>query len=128
MRFLFDACIPRQVAQALNIVNYDVEHVQTVTELPDDADDADIIEWCKKNDAVLVTGDYKLSKTRRYAELLKETGVSVAFFRPPSKRGWTRKEWFWQAVKRISRMEEVFSKGSPRYFRFKAKRVEEIPL
>jgi len=126
MRFLFDGCIPRQVAQALNIVNYDVEHIQTVTELADDGDDAEIIEWCKKNDAVLVTADYKLSKTRRYAELLKETGRSAAFFRPPSKRGWTRKEWFKQAVRRIDKMEEVFSKGSPRYFRFSSRSAEEL--
>lgn len=53
MSWPFDGCIPRQVAEALHIVSYDVWHVQTVPELAGDADDAELIGWRKDHGAVL---------------------------------------------------------------------------
>jgi hypothetical protein len=119
--YLFDACIPPQVAQALQIVGYNTYHVKTAPGLSQASKDDEIMAWCPQYQATLVTADYSIKRTREYARLLRRFEVSAAFFRPPSKKGWNRKEWHQQVVKRMDHMEKVFVKQSPCYYRYPAR-------
>jgi hypothetical protein len=118
--FLFDECIPPQIARALSIVEYDAVAVGDVPELGRGADDAEVIRWCGERGAVLVTADLKMKRPSGYRELMKESGISVAFFKP-RKGGWLLKEWFRQVVRQTDHMEDRFSRRGPSYWRYSSK-------
>ncbi len=124
--FLLDENIPPQIAEALRIVSYDVYHVSTVSELGTGSTDPKIIEWCRKKQAILVTCDYKMRRIRIHGRLLKQTQVSAAFFRPPSRNTWTSKDLFRIIVRYLDHMEKAFSKKSPLYYKYTSRGAKEI--
>lgn len=111
---LFDANIPHQVAAAMKAFGCQAYQVAKAPGLRQDSKDPEVIRWCADRDVVLVTWDHKMRRTNQYLPLIRKTGVSIAFFRPPSKAGWTAKEWFRQVVKRMDDIEHAFSHQSPR--------------
>lgn len=115
--FLFDECVSYRIADELRVMGYEVASVQG--ELGKGALDGDIIRWCSQNNAVLVTADYKLKKSRQYAKMLKKYGISVVFFRPGKGSGaWKLKEWYQQVFRQIDRLENEFATSrSPKYLR-----------
>ncbi len=126
---LFDEDIPKQVAKALAAFGCQASHVAGVRALGEGASDDQIIQWCKDNAATLVTADYKMKTTQRYAALLREHKVSAAFFRTPSKRGWTAKEWFRQVVNRMDDIQREFPQRSPLYRVYRSRgRPEDLKL
>jgi hypothetical protein len=118
--FLFDECIAPQIARALSVVQYDAVAVQDVPDLGRGADDSEVIRWCRDQGAVLVTADLKMKRPSGYWELLRQSGISVAFFKP-RKGGWLLKEWFRQVVRQTDHMEERFSRRVPAYWRYSSK-------
>lgn len=126
--FVFDEDVPSVVAEALRLVGYDAHHVRGVKGLSQAAEDTEIIDWCAKNRAVWVTADWKARTTKKHQALLRGRRVSVAWFRPPSKSGWTRKEWFRVVVHWIERMESDFAISRPRWCRYTSKTRQEISL
>lgn len=107
--FLFDNNISWAIAEVLSRVEYSVRHVRDVFELGTRPDDEDIISWCSKNDAVWVTADYKSRRMSKYGPLIKQTGISVAWFRYSSKNPWDAKKWLRIIVNKIDTMERDFS-------------------
>lgn len=87
-RFLFDANIPWQVPKALSFFDFEVRHVNHVADLGQSASDEAIFKWCQRNNAVLVTQDWKLRKRAGVLALIGGIPISIAFFRPPSRKGW----------------------------------------
>jgi hypothetical protein len=122
---LFDEDIPRQVAEALHAFGCQASHVLLVPELASGATDHEIIRWCSDKGAELVTADYKMKTTQRYAGLLRRNRVSAAFFRPPSKQGWTAKDWLRQVVNRMDDMQREFSERSPVYRAYRSRGAPE---
>jgi hypothetical protein len=126
--FLFDECIAPQIAQALEVVKYDAVAVEDAPELGRAADDAQVIQWCRDRGAVLVTADLRMRRPKGYRELIKQSGISVAFF-GPRKDGWLLKEWFRQVVRQTDHMEEKFSRRRPVYWQYSSRgRGKEIAL
>lgn len=119
--FLFDENISWAIAQVLLQVEYSVRHVGNVPELGSGAHDADIIGWCSENHAVWVTADFKAKRINKYAPLIKQTGISVAWFRYPSKTPWNAKKWLRVIVNKIDILERDFSESRPRWLSYGAK-------
>lgn len=78
--------------------------------------DEDWIPLAGKEDAVVITQDLKIQRTRHQNELYKKHGLGVFFFKPPSK-GYT----FWEMVRQlIKRWPEIKKKTkSKRPFAFR---------
>ena len=115
--FLFDECIAPQIPRALNIVTYQAHAVEDVRALGRGADDQQVVEWCKDERAVLVTADLRMRRPSGYRDLIRRTGVSVAFFKP-RKGGWSLKEWFREVVRQTGHLEEKFSGRRPVYWQY----------
>ena len=124
--FLFDNCIPWQVATALTLVEVQAHHVTDTCELGPAATDRQIAEWCQQNRAVWVTADLRASKRRRVQVIPLLAGISIAFCRTPSRSGWTRRQFVQQVLKRIDAMEKQFGAKYPVWYRFSARGAREI--
>ena len=111
MPFLFDANLSPYVARALTAMKYPVVHIFDAGALDDDADDPEIIRWCRQHNHVWVTQDLKSRRITQHGPLIRETGISVAWFRPPSKGGWSHKECLKVFLKWIDDMVSRYSGG-----------------
>ena len=111
MRFLFDANLSPRVARALAAMEYPVVHIFDVDNLDDHAEDPEIIRWCRQNNHVWVTQDLKSRRITQHGPLIRDTGISVAFFRPPSKKGWSHSECLRVFLRWIDDMVSRFSRG-----------------
>jgi len=120
VRFLFDECISHRIVDELKIMGYDVSSVGSA--LPRGSKDEDVLGWCHRHDAVLVTKDYKIKRTKQYLPQLRNTGVSIAFIRPPRK-GWKYQKEFQWFLGRIDQVEADFQDRSPRYLRYSTSRL-----
>ncbi len=126
--FLFDNCIPWQVATALTLVEVQAHHVTDTRELGTDATDRQIAEWCQQNRAVWVTADLRASKRRRVQVIPLLAGISIAFCRPPSRSGWTRREWLLNVLKRVDEMENRYDADYPVWYRLTARTFKRLPI
>lgn len=119
--FLFDENISWAIAEVLWQVEYSVQHVDNVPELGSGAHDEDIIRWCSENDAVWVTADFKAKRINKHAPLIKQTGISVAWFRYSSKNPWDAKKWLQVIVSKMDTLEKDFSESRPRWLSYGAR-------
>ena len=126
--FLFDNCIPWQVATALTLVEVQAHHVTDTCELGPAATDRQIAEWCQQNRAVWVTADLRASKRRRVQVIPLLAGISIAFCRPPSRSGWTRREWLLNVLKRVDEMENRCDADYPVWYRLTARTFKRLPI
>jgi len=126
--YLCDNCIPRQVASALTLVEVQAHHVTDTCELGPAATDLQIAEWCQQNRAVWVTADLSASKRRRVQEIPLLAGISIAFCRPPSPSGWTRREWLLNVLKRVDEMESGYDAEYPVWYRLAARTFKRLPI
>lgn len=126
--FLFDNCIPWQVATALTLVEVQAHHVTDTCELGPAATDRQIAEWCQKNRAVWVTADLRASKRRRVQVIPLLAGISIAFCRLPSRSGWTGREWLLNVLKRVDEMENRYDAEYPVWYRLTARTFKRLPI
>jgi len=126
--YLCDNCIPWQVATALALVEVPAHHVTDTCELGPAATDRQIAEWCQQNRAVWVTADLRASKRRRVHEIPLLASVSIAFCRPPSRSGWTRREWLLNVLKRVDDMESRYDAEYPVWYRLTARTFKRVPI
>jgi len=125
---LFDNCIPWQVATALTLVEVQAHHVTDTRELGPSATDRQIAEWCQQNRAVWVTVDWKARKRREVQASPALAGISIAFFRPPSHSGWTRRQFVQQVLRRVDAMEKLYDAEYPVWYQFSARTVKRLPI
>lgn len=126
--FLFDNCIPWQVATALTLVEVQAHHVTDTRELGPAATDRQIAEWCQQNHAVWVTADLRASKRRRVQVIPLLAGISIAFCRPPSRSGWTGREWLLNVLKRVDEMENRYDADYPVWYQLTARTFKRLPI
>lgn len=126
--YLFDNCIPWQVATALTLVEVQACHLKDIRELGTDATDRQIAEWCQQNRAVWVTADLRASKRRRVQAIPALARISIAFFRPPFRSGWTRREWLLNVLKRVDEMENRYDAEYPVWYRLTARTFKRLPI
>lgn len=128
MGFLFDANLSPRVARALAAMDYPVVHIYDVPELPDKAKDPEIISWCRENGQIWVTQDIKSRRMDQHGPLIRQAGVSVAWFRPPSKKGWSHKRCLEVFLKWIDDMLARFSADSMVLHQYSTKANKPIKL
>jgi hypothetical protein len=119
--YFFDNCIPWQVATALTLVEVQACHLKDIRELGTDATDRQIAEWCQQNRAVWVTADLSASKRRSVQEIPLLARINIAFFRPPFRSGWTRRQFVQQVLRRVDAMEKLYDAEYPVWYRFSAR-------
>ena len=124
--YLCDNCIPWQVAEVLVLVEVQACQVKDIRELGTDATEQQIAEWCERREAVWMTVDWKARKRREVQAIPALARISIAFFRPPSRSGWTRRQFVQQVLKRIDAMEKQFGAKYPVWYRFSARGAREI--
>lgn len=71
-RFLLDESLVPAVAEALKIVGYNIDCVQSVFE-KDGVTDPEIIEWCRTNQSVWIHADDRAR--RQHRKLLQTSGI-----------------------------------------------------
>ncbi len=118
--YLCDNCIPCQVAEVLVLVEVQACHLKDIRELGTNATDQQIAEWCQQNRAVWMTVDWKARKRREVQAIPALAGVSIAFFRTPSRSGWTRRQFVQQVLRRVDAMEKLYDAEYPVWYQFSA--------
>ena len=118
--YLCDNCIPCQVAELLVLVQVQACHVKDIRELGTDATDQQIAEWCEQKEAVWMTVDWKARKRREVQAIPALAGISIAFFRTPSRSGWTRRQFVQQVLRRVDAMEKLYDAEYPVWYQFSA--------
>ena len=124
--YLFDNCIPWQVAEALALVEVEARNARDVPGLGPAAEDRQIAAWCEQSAAVWVTADLKASKRRRVQAIPALGRISIAFFQPPSRSGWTRRQWVLQVLKRVDEMEKLYDAEYPVWYRLTARTFKRL--
>ena len=82
---VLDEQIAPQVATALAILDFAVEHVSTIQRLGTGASDQDVLKFCGTKGRALITLDYKMYTKPQQRELIKAHKVGVFFIRSGTK-------------------------------------------
>lgn len=94
------------IATALKLFDFDIIHIKDTSKLgcPRDAEDLDIIRWCKDNKHVFITHDY--STRKQYEADMRSAPISVLWIRghPEQTATWL----FFKMVIRV--IDEMHSK------------------
>ena len=114
MKIFFDENFPPQIAKALQILQSprteeDVEVYNIADYFGQGVSDENWIPEIAKKNGIVITQDLNIHRSRNQKELLKNSGLRIVFFKPPSNKGYTYWEFVenviknWNDIKKTSR-------------------------
>lgn len=118
MTIYIDENMPPQLARGLNILqqplNMKEKEAIEVKSIKDEfgqgTQDEDWIPKAGKQNAIIITQDYRIQTDKNQFALYQEHGLGIFFFKPPSKNGVTYWEMVDQVVKRWEVVKKLASK------------------
>lgn len=132
MRFFLDNCLSPKFAQALSILaspwqDYPIVHLTEKFER-DTPDTTWIGLLAKEGDWVIVSGDYRIARSKVEQAAWHESGLTAFFFGDPfsKKNSWTQAEEIVRWWPKIVLKAKESPKGSGFLMPFKAKEFREI--
>ena len=119
-KYLLDNDLSPDIAGALRLFEFDIQHITEIDDLPANSSDPEIFNWCKSNGRAWITHDIK-AKLKHSAEL-KKSKISALWVRGSLKE---RASWgyFKIIVKNIDKYHEKL-KNSHGAIHYKATRGE----
>lgn len=128
MKIYLDANIAPQLASGLNNLtkplDKNIEVLSIPTEFGDKVADEDWIPILGKEEAIVITHDYRIQRTRNQRDLYHDHGLGIFFFKI-SKGGIT----YWDTVRQlVNRWEKIikYCKKKKRPFAYKFTQRGEI--
>jgi hypothetical protein len=113
-----DENMPPQLARGLNLLqqplNLKEKEAIEVKSIKDEfgqgTQDEDWIPKAGKENAIIITQDYRIQRDKNQYALYQEHGLGIFFFKPPSNNGFTYWEMVEQVVKRWEAVKKLVSK------------------
>jgi hypothetical protein len=113
-----DENMPPQLARGLNILQQPLNLKEKVTievksikdEFGQGAQDEDWIPKAGKENAIIITQDYRIQRDKNQNALYQEHGLGIFFFKPPSNSGFNYWEMVEQVIKRWETVKKLASK------------------
>lgn len=78
-RFLFDQNVSERIAHALNVLEFDVQHVKDIEGLGEEATDEEILAYCETNGACVVTRDLAIRRRPAFRAAIRSHKVGAFF-------------------------------------------------
>ncbi|MBI5914837.1 MAG: hypothetical protein HY842_05630 [Bacteroidetes bacterium] len=118
MKVYIDENLPPQLARGLHILQQPlnqrerepIEVKSIKDEFGQGTQDEDWIPKAGKENAIIITQDYRIQRDKNQFALYQEHGLGVFFFKPPSKNGFTYWQMVEQVVKRWEELKKLASK------------------
>ena len=118
MTIYVDENMPPQLARGLNMLqqplNLKEREAIEVKSIKDEfgqgTQDEDWIPKAGKENAIVITQDYRIQTDKNQFALYQEHGLGIFFFKPPSKNGFTYWEMVEQVIKRWDEVKKLASK------------------
>ena len=127
-RIYIDENLAPQIAEALNVLeahaNEGFEVLSIGKTFGRGVQDEDWIPKVGAEEAVIITQDINIHRTRRQRELFEKHGVGIFFLTPPSKTGYTYWEQVEQIIKRWRDIKKKCRNKRPFAFRCTSKSQE----
>lgn len=125
-RIYIDENLSSYIAEGLNILetDEDFEVLSIGNTFGRGVQDEDWIPKVGAQEAVVITQDINIHRTRRQRELFEQHGVGIFFLTPPSKNGYTYWEQVEQIIKRWREIKKKCRNERPFAFRCTSKSQE----
>lgn len=109
MKFFVDNCLPKGLAQALNILDNQNRVVHLREKFSPDIEDSQwITRLAREGDWIIISGDIRITKSPLNRKAWLESGLTAFFF----EKGWTNHDLWGQAWRAIKWWPEIIQFAS----------------